>query len=250
MAFSAGNIGMSTGQGKVRLGIVVKGRGHPALGIVAIAAMGLAVLGNELRIVGVVVTSLTLLRSAFEARFVTASGLVAIAADDGAMSTHKREFGFGVIETVNVGPGFYIVAGLTTEGCAVGALASHAIVEFALVWILVTGRAGAVFVMEWKNFIGAACGARFVTIGAGNSNVRACQREASGLMLGDGIGGAVEIDNGVAGLATIVEWSGGKLIVVGVLVAIEAGGEFHFVNGVFARGDVALSAFHGDVLAL
>ena len=60
----------------------------------------------------------------------------------------------------------------------------------------------------------------------------------------------MEIDDGVAGFAAIVIRSGGKLIVVRILVAIVAGFKFDFVDGVFARGNMALGAFHFYVHSL
>ena len=68
-------------------------------------------------------------------------------------------------------------------------------------------------------------------------------------MFGDGEGSTVEIRDGMAELTTIVVRHGGKLIVVRIFVAIGAGCEFHIVNGVFAGRNVALRAFHLNVLA-
>lgn len=53
----------------------------------------------------------------------------------------------------------------------------------------------------------------------------------------------------MAGFTLILIGCGGKLPVMGVLVAIGAGCEFHFVNGVLARRDMAFCAFHLRVLA-
>jgi len=154
-----------------------------------------------------------------------------------------------MIEAVDVCPGLCGVAGFAAEGCAVGAPASHAIVELTFVGILVTGGAGAIFKMERKNFVCASTEADLVAISAGNRDVSAGQRKFSGFVLGDGEGGAMEIDHGVAGFTPIVVGSGSELIVMRIFVAIRASGEFHFVDGVLAGGDVALRAFDGDVLA-
>jgi len=67
MALSAGYVGVSTGQSEVGAGVVIEGGRNPALGIVAINAMGLSVFGLELRIVGVDVAGFALLGGAFEA---------------------------------------------------------------------------------------------------------------------------------------------------------------------------------------
>lgn len=68
-------------------------------------------------------------------------------------------------------------------------------------------------------------------------------------MLGDREGRAVEIHNGMAVFTPVLVRGGRKLSVVGVFVAIRAGGEFHFVNRVFADGNVTLVAFHFGVLS-
>lgn len=174
---------------------------------------------------------------------------MAFATGDGAVSAHEGELGLGVVEAIDVCPGFNVVAGFAAKGNAIGALAGHTIVEFTLVRILVAGGAVAVFEMERQDLVGAAGGANFMTIDAGHSNVSTGQGEARGLVLGDGEGGAVEIGNGVAGFAAIVIGSGGELVVVCVLVAIGASFKFDFVDGVFGGGEMALGALHGDVLA-
>ena len=66
MALSAGYVGVFTGQNEVGAGVVIEGGRNPALGIVAIDAMGLSVLCWELRIMGIDVAGFALLRSAFE----------------------------------------------------------------------------------------------------------------------------------------------------------------------------------------
>lgn len=175
---------------------------------------------------------------------------MAFAAGYGAVSPHQRELGFGMVEAIDVYPGADVVAGFAAEGGAIGAFASHAIVELALVGILVAGGAGAILEMERKNLAGASTQAGLVAIGARDGDVSASQSEARGLVLGDGKRGAMEIDDGMAVFAAIIVWCGGELIIVGVLVAIEAGGEFHFVDGVFSRGNMALGAFHLDVFSL
>ena len=147
------HVGMSAGEGEVGAGVVVEGGRHPALGIVAIGAVSLAILGDKLGIVSVLVASLTLLWRALESRFVIGGGLVAITAGDGAMRADKCELGLGMIEAVDIRPGTSVVAGFAAEGSAIGAFASHAIVELALVRIFVTGGAIAIFEMERKNFV-------------------------------------------------------------------------------------------------
>jgi len=145
------------------------------------------------------------------------------------------------------------VAGLAAEGGAVGALAGHAIVEFAFVGIDVAGGAGAIREVEGQDLVGTAGGSEFVAICAGDRGVSTGQGETRGVVFGDGVSSAVEIDNGVAGFAPVVVRRDGELVVVGVLVAVGANREFNFVAGVFAvgsGGNVTLGAFDFDVLAL
>ncbi len=155
-----------------------------------------------------------------------------------------------MIEAVNVHPGFYGVASFATERCAIGTPAGHAIVEFSLVRIFMTGGAGAVFELERYDFVGAARGPNFMAISASDGDVRASQGEARVFVLRDGEPGAMEIDYSVARLATVVERCGGELIVMRVFVTIGARREFHFVNGVPPRRDVAVRAFDLNVFAL
>ena len=250
MALVAGHVGVTAGESEMSAGVVVEGGRHPALRIVAIDAMSFSVLGDELRIVGILVARFALLWGAFEARLVTGGGFVAFTASNRAMSANKRELGLGMIEAIHVCPGAHAVAGFAAEGSAIGALASHAIVELTFVRIFVAGSTVAVFKMERKNLVGAATKAGLVAIGTRDSHVRSCQRETRGFVFRNGESGAMEINNSVAVLAAIVVGCGGKLVVVRVLVAIEACAEFHFVDGVLAGGDMALRAFHSDVLAL
>ena len=59
----------------------------------------------------------------------------------------------------------------------------------------------------------------------------------------------MEISDGVTLFAAIFEGLGGKLIVVSILVAIETGGELHFINGVFAGRNVTFGALDFHVQA-
>jgi len=92
MALGTRNIGVPTGQGKMRLGVMVKGRRRPALRIVAIGTVSLIVLGQELAVVGIFVAGFALRRGALEARFRVGGRFVASGAGDRAMGAHKGEF--------------------------------------------------------------------------------------------------------------------------------------------------------------
>ena len=220
------------------------------LGGVAVAAVGLRVLGRELPVVRILVTGLTLLRSALESRGVFRRGFMAIAANDRAMRAQQGEFRFAVVKSVDVRPGLGIVARLAAERRTIRPFPRHAVVEFSLVRVLVAGGAGAVFKFEGKNFVGTARRTERVAVHASKRRVRAGQGEARVSMLGDSKRGAVEIDDRVAAFALVVIGCGGELVVMGVLVAIAARPKLYFVNCVLARRNVALCALHLDVFAL
>ena len=57
----------------------------------------------------------------------------------------------------------------------------------------------------------------------------------------------MEILHGMAAFALVLIGCGGKLAVVGILVAVQTGGEFYFVEGVLPCRKVAFAAFDGQV---
>ncbi|HUE54913.1 MAG TPA: hypothetical protein VMO76_03715 [Candidatus Udaeobacter sp.] len=69
-------------------------------------------------------------------------------------------------------------------------------------------------------------------------------------MLGNRIGRAVKIQNGMAIFAFVSIRRGGKLPVMGILVTVGAEGEFYFIDGVLSRRQVTLFAGNRDVFAL
>lgn len=77
--------------------------------------------------------------------------------------------------------------------------------------------------------------------------MRAGQRKLRVAMFGDGERRAVKIQYGMAVFAPVLVRRGRKLAVVRVFVAIRAGREFHFVNGVFPGRQMAFPTFHRDV---
>ena len=88
-----------------------------------------------------------------------------------------------------------------------------------------------------------------VTIRACNSRVAAGEWEPSLLVLLDGVDGSVKVRDCVALFTTIFKWFAGELAVMLILVAVQACGEFHLINGVLPRWTVALGAIYGDVHA-
>lgn len=249
VALVAFDAGMSAGEREFGALVVVKCGRNPALFIVTWSAEGFAGAVRKLAAVGFNVAAFAGQCGSLELNFLFARGhFVASAAGYSAMRADEREFRFGVIETIDVRPRFGAVAGFATEGGAIGAAALHAIAELPVMRIGVTGGAGAVFKMEWKNFIFAASGAGDVAIGTRNGDVSAGEWIAGIAMFRNGEEGAMPIHHRVATLAGVFVRSGGELTVMGVFVAIAAIRESHFVNGFFAGGQVALRAFNCDVL--
>lgn len=164
---------MAAGQWELGASGVVEGRGHPAHRVVAIDAMGAAIFRRELTIVCILVAGFAEFGCAFEAGLVASGGLMAIRAGHRAMGSEERERSFRMIEAVDICPGFCGVAGLAAEGRPAGALADHAVVEFAVVGIVVAGGAAAVLEMERNGFVHSARRTQFVAIGAGNGDVSA-----------------------------------------------------------------------------
>jgi len=116
--------------------------------------------------------------------------------------------------------------------------------------VFVTRGAATVVELEGKDLVGPASESRLVAIGTGHSRMGAGQREPRVMVFGNGIGRAVPIDDRVAVFATVFVWRGGKLIVVRIFVAVRARLELHFVDGVFAGGNMTFGAIDFDVFAL
>ena len=236
MAFVASNACVPTLQGEMRPGVMVEGGGHPALRIVAVRTRCLPGLG-KLAVMGIFVTIFADLRRVLELYFFFADRrLVTITALDGAMRSEQREFGFRMVEAIHVGPGPHVMAGFAPLRRAIGTAPRHAFFEFAMMDILMAGGAGPIFEMERQDLVSSSGGANFVAIGARNGGVRAGQCKTRLAMFGDGEGGAVKIQNGMTIFAFVSIWSGFKLSVMGILVAVGAGCEFHLIDGVLARG--------------
>src|SRR6266853_1495338 len=80
---------------------------------------------------------------------------------------------------------------------AVGTAPRHALLEFAMMDILMAAGAGPIFEMERQDFVGPSGSTNFVAIGARNSGVRAGQCKTRLAMFGDCECGAVPIQHGV-----------------------------------------------------
>ena len=97
MAFRASDIRVATRQRKMRF-VMVKSRRSPALGVVAIDTVSLAVLGQELPVMSVVVAGFTLHGCALESLIRVACCLMALSARYPTMCAQKRELGLRVIK--------------------------------------------------------------------------------------------------------------------------------------------------------
>jgi hypothetical protein len=128
------------------------------------------------------------------------------------------------------------MAGFASLRRAVGTAPRHAFIEFAMMDILMAGGAGPIFEMERQDLVGSSGSTNFVAIGARNGGVRAGKGKTRLAMFGDCECGAVKIQNGMTILAFVSIRRGFKLTVMGILVAVGAGCEFHLIDGVLARG--------------
>ena len=217
----------------------------------AVAAFSDPVFRGKLACVRIGVAPLAIFRRSCKLNLVRiGKRLVALAARRRSMRANQSKFCFRMVEAANVDPRSRVVARFAAKRRAVGAFLRHAILEFSLVRIGVAGRACAVRKMKRQNLVRSSPEARFMALRASDGHVRSSQLEASVLMLGNGEGRAVKIFHRVTIFAAIQMRSGGKLLVMCVLVAIEARGEFHFVESILPRRDMAFVARDGRVLSL
>ena len=117
--------------------------------------MGLAVFRQKLIIVSLLVASLALPGRSLEPRLVICCGFVTLAARYRPVRSEERIFCFRMIEAIDVCPGLHAVASLATKNRSVRASARHLFVEFALVRVFVTCRAGSILETERQDFVRA-----------------------------------------------------------------------------------------------
>jgi len=209
----------------------------------AIPALCYSILGGKLAGVRIRVAGFTILWRSLELNLMgVGERLVAFDASDRAMCPRQGKFRFRMVKAADVDPGPGAVAGFAAHGRSVGALLLHALLEFAFVWIRVAGGACGVLEMEGQNLVCSTAEARFVAVHAGNGHVSTGQRKACVLVLGDRERRAMKVLYGMAILATILVGSGGKLLVMRILMAVHASSELYFVDSVLAGRRVALVA--------
>lgn len=166
MALVAGNVGVPAGQWQVGPGVVVERGGNPTRGVVAIVTMCSVVLGDELSIVSILVAGFAILWSSLKARLGGRCRLVAIGATNCTVCSKQRKFGLRMVEAIDVRPRPNRVARFAAKGRAVRSFASHILVEFAFVWVLVTGRARTVLEFEGENLVSTASKSDLVAVRA------------------------------------------------------------------------------------
>lgn len=238
------NVRVPSLQRKMCLGLVIEDRRNPSLRIVAVRAPGLPGF-RKLPCVRVFVAILANLRSAFELHlFRPGRHLVAIPAFHGAMRAQQRELRFGMVVAADVRPGPRIVASFTAQSCAVGTPLRHSVLKFSTMGVLVTADAGDVHEAERQGFILTPGCTGFVAIGARHGGMGARQSETRVAMFRDRESGTVEILHGVAAFTVVLVGRGRKLTVVRIFMAIQTRGVFHFVDRVFASGQMAFRALY------
>ena len=135
--------------------VMIKRRGNPPLRVVAVGAVGLAVLCQELPVMGVLVAGFTLHRRAFESLVGIGRSLVALSAGNRAVRAEERELGLGVIEAVDIGPRLHGVARFAAERRSIRPLLCHAIVEFTFMRIFMAGSARLILEFERQYLVRA-----------------------------------------------------------------------------------------------
>src|SRR5215472_2752443 len=133
-----------------------------------------------------------------------------------------------MIEAIDVGPGLHRMAGFATEGRAIRPLFRHAVVEFALMRVLMAPGAGLILKFERQDLIRAPGCAELVAIAAGYRGVGAGEREFRVAVLCNRVRRAVPVHDGVAVFAAVLVGSARKLVggqaVAADLLALRRGG--------------------------
>lgn len=112
------------------------------------------------------------------------------------------------------------MAGFTSLRRAVGAQLRLLFLKFTVVGILMARRASHVFPAEWKELIGPPRSPHFVTFVAPHGSMRSCKRKPRFAVLGNGIGRAMKVLDGVAVLAAILVRRPRELPVVLIFMAV------------------------------
>lgn len=169
---------------------VIEQRGFPFRAVVAVGARRGIAFGHELLSVDVLVAVLALHRGGLEIRIDQLGfevwRFVAVDARRRPMCSEQGELGLGMIESGEFLPGLGAMAGLATGGSFVGTELCHALVELALMRIIVTTGAVEALPVIDSCRLGLELGGFLVAFGARYGHVAASQHKSSLLMLGQG----------------------------------------------------------------
>lgn len=165
----------------------------------------------------------------------------------GAVRPEQRE-AFHVVREAHIFPGFQRVADLAPNGAAIAAILGAQLAELAAMRFGMAGTAGTVVEVEAHR--GGLPSLRFMALGALHGSMSSGQLEASGVVASDGERGVTETLNRVAIVAVVQMRRTGKLRLVRIFVAVQAGGELQPKGGGFASRHMALGADHAGVFAL
>lgn len=141
------------------------------------------------------------------------------------------------------------MASFTAKRRAVGAALGHAVFECALVRVPVASGTSHILPAKWQDLVRTARCPCLVTVRARDRSMCSRQSETSVAMFRDGKSRAMEILNGMTAFTLVQVRSSSKLVVMGVFVAVQAGCELHFVDGVLASWEMALTTLNSDVLS-
>jgi len=251
VAHRAAHIGVRPCQRELCAVIVVKRGRSPPQAYMAIPTFCNSVLSNKLAAVRIGMASFAIRRRSLELNLVgTGRHLVALIAQDRAMSPDERKFRFRMIEASNVDPGSGAVTRFAPERRPIGALLHHPRLEFSLMGIHVTGGARAVLEMERQYPVRSSAKSHLVALRAGDGQVRPGQYETGVVVFGNREGRAMKVLYGMAILATILVGPVGELFVMGVLMAVCARREFHLIDGSLPCRGVTFGASDGGVFCL
>ena len=154
--------------------VVVKCRRHPSHGVVAVAARGLSRLGHKLSAMRVEMAFLTSLWCPLElGLFGSDERFVTSATAYRTVRAQQREFRFAMVESVYIHPRPGVVTGFAAEYGSIRPAPCHAVLEFAVMRIVMASRATAVLELKRQNLVCPVSHFRLVAVVARDANVSA-----------------------------------------------------------------------------
>lgn len=155
-----------------------------------------------------------------------------------------------MVETTYLGPRVHVMTRFASPGRAVGAQLRLLFLKFTVMGIFMAAGAAHVFPAEWKELIGPPRSPHFVTFVAPHRSMRSCERKPRFAVVGNGIGRAMKVLDGVAVLAAVLVTRTGELPVVLIFMAVQASRKLDLIYGVLAGRNMALIALNPRVLPL